>query len=87
MRPPRALFAIGLGLTAEGMRSNLAASIALTVVKPRDMPLVMYGLCVASGLNPLYTIVALVCSAVPTEGVHYRVSPQVLRLIRLGDGS
>jgi hypothetical protein len=45
MRPSRALFAIGLGLTAEGMRSNLAASIALTVVKPRDMPLVMYGLC------------------------------------------
>jgi malonate transporter len=30
------------------------------------MPLVMYGLCVASGLNPLYTIVAVVCSAVPT---------------------
>jgi malonate transporter len=30
---PCALFAIGLGLTAEGMRSNLAASVALTVVK------------------------------------------------------
>jgi malonate transporter len=30
------------------------------------MPLVVYGLCVASGLNPLYTIAAVVCAAVPT---------------------
>ena len=63
---PCALFAIGLGLSVEGMRSKLAASIALTVVKLVIMPLVVYGLCVAAGLNPLYTIAAVVCAAVPT---------------------
>jgi malonate transporter len=63
---PCALFAIGLGLTAEGMRSKLAASMVLTVVKLVMMPLVVYGLCVISGLNPLYTIAAVVCAAVPT---------------------
>src|SRR5262245_32230226 len=63
---PCALFAIGLGLTAGGMRSKLVASIALTVVKLVIMPLVVYGLCLASGLNPLYTIAAVVCAAVPT---------------------
>jgi malonate transporter len=63
---PCALFAIGLGLSVEAMRSKLAPSIALTVVKLVIMPLVVYGLCVVSGLNPLYTIAAVVCAAVPT---------------------
>jgi malonate transporter and related proteins len=63
---PCALFAIGLGLTAGGLRSKLAASIALTAVKLVIMPLVVYGLGVALGLNPLYTIAAVVCAAVPT---------------------
>ena len=63
---PCALFAIGLGLSVEGIRSKLAASIALAVVKLVVMPLVVYGLCVASGLDPLYTIAAVVCAAVPT---------------------
>ena len=35
------------------------------------MPLVVYGLCVASGLNPLYTIAAVVCAAVPTAKTVY----------------
>ena len=63
---PCALFAIGLGLSVEGIRSKLAASIALAAVKLVVMPLVVYGLCVASGLDPLYTIAAVVCAAVPT---------------------
>jgi malonate transporter and related proteins len=63
---PCALFAIGLGLSVEGMRSNLAASMALAAVKLVIMPLVVYGLCVALGLNPLYTIAAVVCAGVPT---------------------
>jgi malonate transporter and related proteins len=48
------------------MRSNLRASIVLAAVKLVIMPLVVYGLCVATGLNPLYTIAAGVCGAVPT---------------------
>jgi hypothetical protein len=63
---PCALFAIGLGLSVEAVRSKLAASLALTVVKLVIMPLVVYALCVVSGLNPLYTIAAVVCAAVPT---------------------
>jgi malonate transporter and related proteins len=63
---PCALFAIGLGLSVEGMRSNFRASVVLAAVKLVIMPLIVYGLCVASGLNPLYTIAAVVCAAVPT---------------------
>lgn len=63
---PCALFAIGLGLSIEAMASNLGASIALTVVKLLIMPLIVYALCVATGLDPLYTIAAVICAAVPT---------------------
>jgi malonate transporter and related proteins len=68
---PCALFAIGLGLSVEGIASNLAGSIALAAVKLVIMPLIVYGLCVASGLDPLYTIAAVVCAAVPTAKTVY----------------
>jgi predicted permease len=68
---PCALFAIGLGLSVDGVRSNLAASAVLAAVKLVIMPLVVYGLCVASGLNPLYTVAAVVCAAVPTAKTVY----------------
>ena len=63
---PCALFAIGLGLSVEGIRSNFTPSIVLAAVKLAIMPLMVYGLCVALHLNPLYTIAAVVCAAVPT---------------------
>jgi malonate transporter len=68
---PCALFAIGLGLSVDGLRSNLAASAVLAAVKLVIMPLVVYGLCVALGLNPLYTVAAVVCGAVPTAKTVY----------------
>ena len=68
---PCALFAIGLGLSVEAIRSNFMASIALAVVKLVIMPLIVYGFCVASGLNPLYTIAAVICAAVPTAKTVY----------------
>lgn len=68
---PCALFAIGLGLSFEGIRSNLTASVALAAVKLVIMPSIVYGLCVASGLDPLYTIAAVVCAAVPTAKTVY----------------
>ena len=68
---PCALFAIGLGLSVDGIASNLAASIALAAVKLLLMPLIVYGLCVASHLDPLYTIAAVVCAAVPTAKTTY----------------
>jgi predicted permease len=68
---PCALFAIGLGFSAAGMRTHLAASVGLAAVKLVLMPLIVYGLCVASGLNPLYTVAAVVCAAVPTAKTVY----------------
>ncbi|NUR12826.1 MAG: AEC family transporter [Bradyrhizobium sp.] len=68
---PCALFAIGLGLSVEGLRSNITASFALAAVKLVIMPLIVYGLCVAVGLNPLYTVAAVVCAAVPTAKTVY----------------
>jgi predicted permease len=63
---PCALFAIGLGLSAEGLRTNLNASIALAAIKLVIMPLIVYALCLATNLNPLNTIAAVICAAVPT---------------------
>ena len=68
---PCALFAIGLGLSVEGIASNLTVSVVLAAIKLMIMPLIVYGLCVASGLNPLYTIAAVVCAAVPTAKTVY----------------
>jgi malonate transporter len=68
---PCALFAIGLSLSVEAIRSNVMASVALAVVKLVIMPLIVYGLCLASGLNPLYTIAAVICAAVPTAKTVY----------------
>ena len=68
---PCALFAIGLGLSLEGLRSNLTASFALAAVKLVIMPLLVYGLCLILGLNPLYTVAAIVCAAVPTAKTVY----------------
>ena len=68
---PCALFAIGLGLSMEEVRSNFTASIAIAAVKLLIMPLIVYGLCVALNLNPLYTIAAVICAAVPTAKTMY----------------
>lgn len=35
------------------------------------MPLIVYGLCVITGLNPLYTVAAVICAAVPTAKAVY----------------
>jgi malonate transporter len=61
--PPARTSLVGLGLSVEGMRSNLAASVVLAAVKLVIMPLIVYGLCVSSSLKPLYTIAAVVCAA------------------------
>jgi malonate transporter and related proteins len=68
---PCALFAIGLGLSVEGLRANLKASVVLAAVKLVIMPMIVYGICVASGLNPLYTLAAVICAAVPTAKTVY----------------
>jgi malonate transporter and related proteins len=61
-----ALFAIGLGLSIDGLRANIGRSSLLAAVKLVIMPLIVYGLSVSLGLDPLYTIAAVICAAVPT---------------------
>jgi malonate transporter len=73
---PCALFAIGLGLSVEGLASNLTAAIVLAVIKLLIMPLIVYGLCVATGLNPLYTVAAVICAAVPTAKTTFILAGQ-----------
>ena len=68
---PCALFAIGLGLSVDGLRAHFSASLALAIVKLLVLPLIDYGLCLASGLKPLYTVAAVVCAAVPTAKTMY----------------
>ena len=67
---PCALFAIGLGLSIDGLRANLGRASLLSAVKLVIMPLIVYGLSVSLGLDPLYTIAA-VCAAVPTAKTVY----------------
>jgi predicted permease len=68
---PCALFAIGLGLSVEGLRSSIGTSFGLAAIKLVVMPLIVYGLCIITGLNPLYTVAAVICAAVPTAKTVY----------------
>ncbi len=68
---PCALFAIGLGLSIDDVRAQLTPSLVLAAIKLLIMPLAVYGLCMAVGLNPLYTIAAVICAAVPTAKTMY----------------
>jgi predicted permease len=68
---PCALFAIGLGLSIDGLRANIGRASLLSAVKLIIMPLMVYGLSVCLGLDPLYTIAAVICAAVPTAKTVY----------------
>jgi hypothetical protein len=68
---PCALFAIGLGLSIDGVRANIGRASLLSLVKLVIMPLVVYGLSVYLELDPLYTIAAIICAAVPTAKTVY----------------
>ena len=66
-----ALFAIGLGLSVDGLLANFGRSAALTIVKLLIMPLIVLGLSIAVRLDPLYTAAAVICAAVPTAKTVY----------------
>jgi malonate transporter len=68
---PCALFAIGLGLSIDGLRANIVQASLLTAVKLIIMPVIVYGLSIFLGLDPLYTIAAVICAAVPTAKTVY----------------
>ena len=69
-----ALFAIGLGVSIEGLKANIGRSAALAIVKLGLMPLIVLGLAIALKLEPLYLIAAVVCAAVPTAKTVYILS-------------
>jgi len=66
-----ALFAIGLGVSIDGLRAHLGRSAALAFVKLIVMPAVVLGLSIGLGLDPLYLIAAVICAAVPTAKTVY----------------
>jgi malonate transporter and related proteins len=68
---PCALFAIGLGLSIDGLLANIGPASLLSAVKLVIMPLIVYGLSISLGLDPLYTIAAVICAAVPTAKTVY----------------
>jgi malonate transporter len=68
---PCALFAIGLGLSLDGLRANIGQASLLSAVKLVIMPLIVYGLSVSLHLDPLYAIAAIICAAVPTAKTVY----------------
>jgi malonate transporter and related proteins len=68
---PCALFAIGLGLSIEGLRANIGRASLLSIVKLVIMPVIVYGMSLSLGLDPLYTIAAVICAAVPTAKTVY----------------
>jgi predicted permease len=69
-----ALFAIGLGVSMDGLRANIGRSSALAAVKLGLMPLIVLGLSIALRLEPLTLIAAVVCAAVPTAKTVYILS-------------
>jgi predicted permease len=66
-----ALFAIGLGISIGGLTANFGRATSLAVVKLLIMPLIVLGLSVGVGLDPLYTAAAVICAAVPTAKTVY----------------
>jgi malonate transporter and related proteins len=66
-----ALFAIGLGLSVDGLMDNFGRSAALTIVKLLIMPVIVFGLSIAVRLDPLYTAAAVICAGVPTAKTVY----------------
>jgi hypothetical protein len=68
---PCALFAIGLDLSIGELRGHLNRYALLAALKLLAMPFVVYGLCVATGLNRTFTIAAVICAAVPTAKSAY----------------
>lgn len=68
---PCALFAIGLGLSIGGLRATAGSSLLLASIKLVIMPLIVFGLSMVFGLDPLYTVAAVICAAVPTAKTVY----------------
>jgi len=68
---PCALFAIGLGLSVETLRVNFGRAALLSAIKLIVMPLGVYGICLAIGMEGFALLTAVICAAVPTAKTAY----------------
>ena len=73
---PCALFAIGLKVSIDRLHANTSGASLLSIIKLIIMSLIVYGLSVSLRLNPLYTIAAVICAAVPTARTAYILAGQ-----------
>jgi malonate transporter and related proteins len=71
-----ALFAIGLGLSFDGLRANFRPSMLLAIVKLIIMPALVWGLALVLGLDERFTTAAVVCAAVPTAKTVFILSSE-----------
>jgi malonate transporter and related proteins len=68
---PCALFAIGLGLSLEGLKDDLARTSLLSATKLLATPTLVLLLCLILRLGPHESVAAVICAAVPTAKTAY----------------
>lgn len=73
---PCALFAIGLSLRLETVRSDAAIIALCTLVKLLVMPALVLILVRWVDLHPVFAVAAVVCAAVPTAKISYVLADQ-----------
>ena len=62
---PCALFAVGMSIRLQGLKTGAPAILLLTCVKLIAVPAVVLLLVQLSGLDPFFSVAAVVCAAVP----------------------
>ena len=73
---PCALFAIGMSIRLDALRERGAMIIFSSLVKLIALPVLVLLLCRLFELDPLYTIAAVVCAAVPTAKTTFMLASQ-----------
>lgn len=73
---PCALFAIGMSIRLDALRERGAMIIFSSLVKLIALPVLVLLLCHLFELDPLYTIAAVVCAAVPTAKTTFMLASQ-----------
>lgn len=73
---PCALFAIGLGLDVQDIRSNAGAAVLLTLVKLAGLPALALAIAWQLQLAPFSAVAAVICAAVPTAKTLFILSSE-----------
>lgn len=73
---PCALFAIGMSIRLDALSERGTTILFASVVKLIVLPLLVFLLCLLFELDPLYTIAAVVCAAVPTAKTTFMLASE-----------